>query len=292
MEIKLAREMGFCPGVRRALKLVEKEARRAGQVHTLGTLIHNRQEVERLCRLGVVPATEMPGSPGATLAITAHGAPPAVIQEARDRGLVVVDITCPLVAKVQKLAKSLAERGYFVVVFGDAGHPEVKGILGWAGKGSAAATTVDRTLQQTLSSFWSSRPSRPARKLAMVSQTTQSVRWYGEFTGQLLRHVLSSVDEMAVHNTICAPTQSRQESVQELAGEVEVMIVVGGRDSANTRHLVELAREVGTEAQQIESAAELRPEWLAGKSSVGITAGASTPDRVVDEVVERVRKLG
>ncbi|MCL5256954.1 MAG: 4-hydroxy-3-methylbut-2-enyl diphosphate reductase [Chloroflexi bacterium] len=286
MQVKLARHMGFCPGVRRALKLIEAEARKRGSIYTLGAIIHNPQEVERLRALGVEPVEDLPGEPGAPLAITAHGVNPSVMREACDRGLEVVDITCPLVAKVQQLAKSLAGQGYFVIIFGDAAHPEVKGILGWAGENAVAVKTMEELLQAVpvLAS------SRKFKRLATVSQTTQSVQWYSHFTQDLLG-LLPRFDEIAVHNTICLPTRQRQESVQDLASEVDVLVVIGGRDSANTRHLVQLAAESGTPAHQVESAGDLRPEWFAGKTVAGVTAGASTPDWVVEEVVSTLREM-
>lgn len=285
MQIKLAKEMGFCPGVRRAIRMAEAEAKAHGSIHTLGTIIHNPQEVERLGGLGVRPVSSIEEVPSA-VAITAHGAPPAAFERAAECGLRVVDMTCPLVTVVQEKARSLAEQGYFVIVFGDANHQEVKGILGWAGERSVAARSLDEALDRARVLGETGK----VRRIATVSQTTQGVGWYSSFGQELLEYFVPRVDEVAVHNTICAPTRKRQESVAELAEEVDIIIVVGGRDSANTRHLVQLVQETGAESYQVESAADLDPAWLQGKEVIGLTAGASTPDRVIDEVEEALRR--
>jgi (E)-4-hydroxy-3-methyl-but-2-enyl pyrophosphate reductase len=285
MQIKLAKEMGFCPGVRRAIKMAEAEAQAHGSIHTLGTVIHNPQEVNRLSALGVRPVSTVDEVPSA-LAITAHGAPPAAFERAGECGLRVVDMTCPLVTVVQEKARSLAEQGYFVIVYGDANHQEVKGILGWAGERSVAARSLDEALDRAPVL---GEPGK-VRKIATISQTTQGVGWYSTFGQELLEYFVPRVDEVAVHNTICAPTRKRQESAAELAKEVDLIIVVGGRDSANTRHLVQLVQETGVASYQVESAADLDPAWFRGKETIGLTAGASTPDRVIEEVAETLRQ--
>jgi len=277
MEIFLADKAGFCFGVKRAINTAY-EAAGKGRVYCYGPLIHNPQEVERLRRAGIETIDDFSTlQPGDSLIIRSHGVPPRVLAEARDRGLVIIDLTCPFVGKAQRDAEALSKEGYQVIVVGEKKHPEVQSILGHAGEDAVVVETVDDVDGINLRS-----------RLGIVAQTTQSYSNFSEIVLKLLR--LSK--ELKVFNTICSSTKERQEAARVLARQADVMLVVGGRNSANTTRLASLCRQEGKPTYHIEVADEIRPEWLEGITSIGVTAGASTPDWVVDGVLERLKAIG
>jgi len=281
VEIVLAKEMGFCWGVRRAISIMEKAASERGQILSLGPIVHNPQVVAALAEKGVQVTTSIDGVSGKAVAIAAHGVGPKVLEEAKAKGLEIIDTTCPIVTRSQRWAKKMAENGFTVIVYGDADHREVKGVLSWAqGKGIALTEEDVHSLPQGLLS-----------RVAIIPQTTQSPARFAAFMNRLLRERLAEISELQVVNTLCNVTAGQQAAARELAQEVELMLVIGGHNSANSRHLAEVCHEVGVETHHIETAAELEEGWLTGRERVGITAGASTPDWAVDEVVQRVREL-
>lgn len=278
MEIIVAENAGFCFGVKRALDLVARAARdRSRPVHTLGPLIHNPQEIARLESLGVHHAESLDEIPGGAVVLSAHGVDPAVEAEARARGLQVIDATCPFVRRAHRHIRTLAERGYAVVILGDPGHREVGGLAARAG-GRAHIVTSAADAQAL-----------PVQKrYGLVVQTTQRSETLRQVAGALAERCA----ELRVFNTICEATVARQDSARELAERVDVMIVVGGRNSANTARLREICAATGTPTHHLEVAQELEPQWLASATRVGVTAGASTPEWIIGQVVERLRTLG
>ena len=282
MEIILASEMGFCFGVRRAVEMMEEAVQDRGEMVSLGSVVHNPQVVGKLKEQGLDVVATIDEVAAKPVAITAHGVGERVIRELESRGVPIVDTTCPIVTRAQQWAKRLVEDGFAVVVFGDPNHKEVKGILGWAeGKAFAVPTIED------IDSLPDDIPSR----IGVLSQTTETEGHFAEFVRQLLERRMDHISELRVINTLCNATTSQQAAAEELAHKVDVMIVIGGRESANTRHLAEVAREQGVETYHVESAADIQPGWLAGHERVGVTAGASTPDDAVDAVVTRLREL-
>jgi len=279
--IEKASPTGFCSGVRRAVTVLERTATERGPLQTLGPAVHNRQVVEKLAGMGVTVAAGLDKITGTTVAISSHGASPATLDEVAKRGLQLVDTTCPIVHRAQVAAKRLAKAGFLVVIFGDAEHPEVKGLLGWAGARSLATTNA-RDL--TESGIW-------PRKLGVLSQTTQNAPMYIKFVKDLIDMAGSRFTEISIINTICGATQKRQMAAARLARRTDLMIVVGGWDSSNTRRLAEICQADGVETHQIETAGEIDAGWLKGKRRVGVTAGASTADSAVDEVVARLRQM-
>jgi 4-hydroxy-3-methylbut-2-enyl diphosphate reductase len=276
MEIFLADKAGFCFGVKRAINTAY-EAAGKGRIYCFGPLIHNPQEVERLRRAGIETLDDFSMlQPGDTLVIRSHGVPPRVLAEARDRDLTVIDLTCPFVGKAQRDAEALSKDGYQVIVVGEKKHPEVQSILGHAGEDAVVLETAEDVDGMNLQS-----------RLGIVAQTTQSYSNFSEIVLKLLR--ISK--ELKVFNTICSSTKERQEAARVLTRQVDVMLVVGGRNSANTTRLASLCRQEGKPTYHIEVADEIRPEWLEGITSVGVTAGASTPDWVVEGVLEKLRTI-
>jgi len=275
--VEVAEGSGVCFGVRRALELAEKALAEGHEVYCLGALIHNPQEVARLAAKGfrVIESLEE-AEPRGTLLIRSHGLQPNVVAEARRRGLRIIDATCPLVRRVHTLAAELQEKGYQVVVAGDAAHPEVRAIRGHA---PAAAVVGDIEAVRGL---------KLSGRVALVAQTTFSPEEFRRVAAEL---VLRDLQEVRVINTICAATVDRQRAAAELAGRVDVMFVIGGRNSANTNRLADLCAARGVTTYHVEEAGEVKPEHLGGRRRVGVVAGASTPQWIIDAVCARIRAL-
>ncbi len=268
MKVKLASDYGFCFGVRRAISLAVRATRSGQTVYSLGPLIHNRQEVERLERKGIKVVDTLSEVKGGILVIRSHGVEPHVIEEAEKKGLTIVDATCPFVKKVQRLTSSLQRKGFTVIVFGEREHPEVRAL-------ASVEVLEDEPAARAMPSL---------KKAALLSQTTQSVEQF-KAIAEILK---SKVSGLKIYDTICGATTLRQASARKLAARVDVMLVFGGYHSANTRRLAEICKIAGTQTYHLETADEIKDEWLAGKETVGITAGASTPDWIVKEAMEKL----
>jgi len=282
MEIIKATDLGFCFGVRRATEMMEAAAGELGPMHSLGSTVHNRQVVEQLRRRGVQVISGLDEVNGLPVAITAHGVGPHVLADLNARGVRVVDTTCPIVTRSQQWAKRLAEEGYGVIIFGDPNHKEVRGVLGWADGKVLAVPEVDGLAEL---------PSWMPSRIGVLAQTTETEERFAAFVQRLLANHFARISDIRVINTLCNATASQQAAASSLARSVDVVIVVGGKDSANTRHLAEVARETGTSTHHIETAEEIESAWLIGCERVGVTAGTSTPDYVIDAVVDRLREL-
>lgn len=281
MKIEKAKELGFCSGVRRAVKLLEEAAQAYGEVETLGAVVHNRQVVENLSQIGVRVVESLEQVQGKVVAIPSHGMARSTIEEIKERGFQIVDTTCPRVRKVQRRVEELAKGGFGIILFGDAYHSEVRGMLNRAeGKGVA-----------TLDSEIAWNYDKSLRRLAILSQTTQEPAHFAQFASQLVAFLTPQVDEVCIVNTICDATRKRQEAALELARRVDLVIVIGGYDSSNTQRLAEVCASTGVETHHIEAAGEVREGWLK-KQHIGITAGASTPDQVIQEVILKIEGKG
>jgi 4-hydroxy-3-methylbut-2-en-1-yl diphosphate reductase len=278
LTIVVARSAGYCYGVERALQITtEAPGKYPAPITTLGPLIHNPAVVEQLAEQGVKVVESVEEASGGTVVVRTHGVAPQVIEEARQRGLTVVDATCPFVTVAQKKASALSLAGYVVLILGEKDHPEVAGLTACAGKGAVVVEDPGALDTAALRD----------KRVGVVVQTTQS----RERLGQLLRALAPVARETLVYNTICEATEQRQEAAREVASEVDTVLVVGGRNSANTRRLAALCREIQPRTYHVERAGEIKPEWFAGAGMVGIAAGASTPDEEIDAAVEVVRRL-
>lgn len=276
MRVEVARYAGVCYGVERALKLAEESAASGKVVHTLGPLIHNPQAVAALRDQGVEVATTLAEAPEGTLVIRSHGVDPAIIEQARDKGLDVVDATCPHVTKAHEAAEELKRGGYAVVIVGEADHPEVEGIMAHAGGEALVVSSADELPERM-----------PSRRVGIVVQTTQSL----SRLNQVVAAIMPRASEVRVFNTICSATGKRQQSAEELAENVDVMVVVGGLNSGNTTRLAEICSGVNGRVHHVETADELDPAWFAGAESVGVTAGASTPDEQMQGVIRAIEAM-
>lgn len=276
MKVEIARYAGVCYGVERALKLAEEAAGRGTAVHTLGPLIHNPQAVEALRDRGVEVAACLDEVDEGTLVIRSHGVDPAIIEGARDKGLDVVDATCPHVSKAHDAAHELREDGYTVVIVGEADHPEVEGILAHA-DGKAIVVENASELPERLGS----------RRVGVVVQTTQSQ----ELLDEVVAALMPRVTELRVYNTICSATAKRQRAAAELAESVDVVVVIGGHNSGNTARLVQICREFNPRTHHVETAEELDQSWFDGAETVGVAAGASTPDEQMKGVIRAIEAI-
>ena len=278
--IEKAGHTGFCFGVKRAVKIVEEAARERGGVETLGAVVHNDQVVARLASLGVTTAKTLDDIRGKTVVTSSHGVTPEMEKALAERGCEVVSTTCPNVKRAQNAAKKLNEAGFFVLVYGSADHPEVRGILGWAGGNGLATTDISEvTALDPL-----------PKRLGVLAQTTQVPSHFAEFTKQVIDTCLHKNSEIRIIDTICHDLRDRQLNVLELARQADLMLVVGGRHSANTARLAELCAKEA-ETHLVETASEIDPGWLKGKQFVGVASGASTAEETVDEVIAALRAM-
>ncbi|MFC2067007.1 4-hydroxy-3-methylbut-2-enyl diphosphate reductase [Chloroflexota bacterium] len=280
MRIEKADKTGFCFGVRRAVNILERIAHEHGGVETLGAVVHNEQVLQRLAMIGVRVAKSLEDIKDDIVATSSHGVSPELEEEIRARHIGVISTTCPFVQRAQVAARRLAESGFFVVVYGDVNHPEVKGILGWAKDRGIA--TVD---EEFLSAF-----DRPPRRLGILSQTTQIPAHFAEFAKKIIDCALTKDSEIRIIDTICHDIRDRQAAALELANRVDLMLVIGGRSSANTNRLAELCATAAT-TYLIETAEEIQTSWLQGRNSIGVTAGASTDEQTVEEVLLKLKSM-
>ncbi|MCY3558913.1 MAG: 4-hydroxy-3-methylbut-2-enyl diphosphate reductase [Chloroflexi bacterium] len=283
MKIHRASDMGFCFGVRRAVDMMKEAAANGTKVTTLGQVVHNPQVVAELEKTGITVKEDRSaiGVGTETVAITAHGVGETVVRDIEARGLQVIDTTCQFVSRSQRAARNLAERGFTVIIFGDPTHPEVKGVLGWCrGRGVVIQNESLDDLPDYL----------PA-KVGVISQTTHTPERFAVFVANLMRARIDQITEIRVVNVLCNATTAQQAATRDLAEDVDLMIVVGGHNSANTRHLAELSRANGIETYHVETAEELESQWFEGHDDVGVTAGASTPDFSIDAVVARIEEI-
>jgi len=278
MTIQKADKIGFCFGVKRAIDILEKVARERGGVETLGAVVHNRQVLQKLAELGVSVARNVEDIRGDVVVTSSHGISPQLEEEIRARHIEIISTTCPFVLRAQVAARRLTEAGFLVVIFGDAEHPEVRGILGWTkGKGIAA---LDEKFVASLEHI--------PRRIGILSQTTQVPTQFTAFVRKLIDTAFIRDSEMRLIDTICHDIRERQAAAIELAGEMDMMLVVGGHHSANTNRLAELCSQI-TKTHLVETAAEIQPSWLEGKHRIGVTAGASTDEQMVNEVLKSLK---
>ena len=280
VNIVKVKEHGFCYGVKRAIRILEKAALENGKVDCLGDLVHNPQVMQRLSQQGVnvIESPQLVQSPA--VAISAHGVSPQLESDLAALPARLIDATCPSVKKVHKAVHRLARQGYSVIVFGDASHAEVKGILGWAqGKGQATMK-ADELFS---GAAW-------PRKIGLVSQTTQVLENYLDFIQAVLARAMTGQSEIIILDTVCQGVRRRQTLSRDLAARSDLMLVIGGKTSANSRRLVELCAPL-TETHLIETAAEIDPRWLRGKTNIGVTSGTSTSEETIGEVIQALKSI-
>ncbi|HXC93743.1 MAG TPA: 4-hydroxy-3-methylbut-2-enyl diphosphate reductase [Geobacteraceae bacterium] len=277
MNIIIAKHAGFCFGVKRATLLAFEKAADGIPTSTLGPIIHSPQVVQRLEEKGVRVVNNLSQLENGRIILRSHGVTSTEMKEAHEKGLEVVDATCPFVRKAQSYVQLLSDEGYEVLVVGDRDHPEVEGIVSYANRPVTVVASAEEA-----------RSLPTMKSLGVVAQTTQSY----ETLEAVVEVCLAKVQELRVFNTICDATSVRQDEAKILARKVDCMVVIGGYNSANTRRLAEICLELQPNTYHVETADQLSEEWFVGKKSVGITAGASTPKWLIDEVIERIKAIG
>ncbi|MEW5995193.1 MAG: 4-hydroxy-3-methylbut-2-enyl diphosphate reductase [Candidatus Zixiibacteriota bacterium] len=280
--IIIARHHGFCMGVKRAIKIAEKTAQQDnGPVTILNEIVHNEAVVEKFRQQGVGQAFSVDEVNGGTLIISAHGIAPDIIHRAETKGLRVIDATCPLVTRIYTIIQKIVQNGYHVIHFGDRNHDETKGVVGYAPDHITVASTKDELM---------ALPDWPDRKLGLTVQTTAHMAEFADVE-KLARQKWPHIE---IFNTVCNATTKRQTAIMDLAPQVDMVLVVGSQTSANSKRLARLSEALCGKGVLIGSASEIDPDWFAGDSGVekvGISAGASTPDFLVEEVIERLVEI-
>lgn len=279
MEILTASCAGFCEGVERAYRIALEQTKAGKLVYMLGNLVHNTQVIDKFKQLGVKTVktiAEIPDNSKGILLISAHGVAPQVYDQANNKHLEIIDTTCSWVKKAQRIAREQVAAGRQVIIFGDKGHVEVKGIVGWSNNTALVVESLADLKALALDQ---------KAKISVLAQTTQSAKDFTKIVAALKKQI-KDVKEFA---TICGATSKRQNAAADLAKQVDLMLVVGDKLSANTKRLTELCKRTGTATHQIQTANELDKNWLKNKQKVGVTAGASTPDWTIKEVVELLK---
>jgi 4-hydroxy-3-methylbut-2-en-1-yl diphosphate reductase len=283
MDVLLATPRGFCAGVERAIEIVERALEQRGApIYVRHEIVHNKTVVDSLRAKGAVFVEELDEVPaGATVIFSAHGVAQDVRADAERRGLKVFDATCPLVTKVHVEVAKMLREGFEIVMIGHRGHPEAEGTMGQASGGMHLVETVDDVKALEV---------EPTAKLAYVTQTTLSV----DDARTIVAALKTRFPQIRgpKKDDICYATQNRQDAVKFMAPQCDVVIVVGSPNSSNSNRLREVAEHIGAQAYMVDSAAELRPEWIVDKKRIGVTAGASAPEVLVTEVIERLKRLG
>ncbi len=277
MKVIVAETAGFCFGVKRAVNIAFRLARKKQKgVYTIGPIIHNPQVIEKLKKEGIIPLERIKAKKDIkALIVRTHGIPLNLSKKLSAKGYEIIDATCPFVKKAQYYAKLLKGKGYQVVILGEKEHPEVKGLKSYAG---VDVVVVD-----------GKKPlPKLKNKVGIVVQTTQPL----EALKRVLSEAIELAKEIKVYNTICYFTAMRLKETEEMARKVDLMLVVGGKNSANTTQLAKLSRSLSITTYHIETASEIRDKWVKGVEKVGITAGASTPDWIIKEVEKRIRDIG
>ena len=283
MEVKTAKYSGYCFGVKRALKITEEilkknQGKKKTKVLTLGSIIHNSGVTDELAKKGLISVKELEEiEPGSIFIIRSHGMSPNLIKEIKERNIKIIDATCPFVKKAQASTENLSKNGYFVIIIGNKKHPEVMGIKDYVLNKNYAVIEDETDVVEL--------PDR--KKIGVVVQTTQTIERLSLISGKLLK----KTKELLVYNTICNTTIKRQNSTEKLAKNVDVMIIVGGKNSANTRNLTAISREFNKKTYHIESYKEIKPEWFKNAKKVGISGGASTPVEDIIDVKKTIEKL-
>ena len=279
LKIRICEFSDFCFGVKRAISLAEKALKKCpGPVFSLGPLIHNQQVVDKLSKKGLRVSKDSRNIKKGTVVIRSHGITPGALKEVEKKKLDIVDATCPFVKNAQKLAQELSGAGYKVMIVGDKGHPEVKSLKNFSGDKAVVIAGKSDAKKLRIK----------GARIGIIAQTTQSPKNFLDITLELLKKEFS---EVRIFNTICRDTHMRQESTRRCSEDNDLVIVVGGKNSANTRRLYEICRSMGTRAYHVETGNEIKNQWLKDKKTIGIVSGASTPRWIVDDVVGKLKSM-
>ena len=276
-KIIVSSRSGFCFGVQRALNIAKGALKKGKTVYSLGPIIHNPQVVRDFSKKGlkVISDIRKVNSKGVAVLIPSHGISPDVLRKKR---IACIDTTCPLVGRVQKIVQDFKRKGYFVIIAGDRKHPEVKGLVGMAGKNSHVVKNKKQARALGLKS----------KKVALISQTTASISNFKDVLSEIAK---KDFTELVSFNTVCKDTIQRQKEASSIAKRVDTMFVIGGKNSANTSKLAKACKKVNDNTYHIESGENLKMDYLRNKKTIGIATGASTPPRAINEIIKRIRRF-
>ena len=280
IKVRLAKKTGFCFGVKRAVEMAEAALKVKGPIFSLGSIIHNKQVVKALALKGLKVVNNEADVTGGACIISSHGISPVTAKRIVKRGVKLIDTTCPFVLKAQRIAKSLSDKAYNVIIVGDVLHPEVRALVDFVA--TRSFVVKDGRSAERLKLDKKSR-------YIVIAQTTQSKSNFAHAVRAISKKRCAG---LKVFNTVCRDAEERQAAALLLAGTVDAMFVVGGNNSANTKRLYEVSRRALKESYLIETEAGIKKSWLKGKASVGITSGASTPEWIVNQVVAKILKKG
>jgi len=278
MQINVAKSAGFCFGVKRALKIAQEAAKSHKNIFMLGDIVHNEAVVKNIERLGIKKIGTLKRIKNATLLIRAHGAEAKTLAEAKKIGYKIIDATCPMVKEIHRIAKDAQKQGYYLIVIGDKDHDEVRGIIGQT-KNKALVIDCFKNIP------W--LKIKKIEKAYIVAQSTQNI----EEVTRIIASLKKQIPVVMFFNTICNPTRTKQEEIKSMPVENEVMIIIGSKASANTKRLFEISKRINKNTFWIQSKNDLKKKWLRNITTVGITAGASTPKETINETIKAIKEL-
>jgi len=275
MKINLAKSAGFCFGVKRALKIALETAGLEKKVYMLGDIVHNEDVVKEISKAGVKKINKLSSGKNKTLLIRAHGASSATLEKARRLGYKIIDATCPKVQEIHRIVRDMEQKGYKIIIIGDKKHDEVGGI---AGQLNSKAMVIEGLRDLAAKRL------RVLKKACVVAQSTQNLEKVRELVTRLKQHI----KELKFFNTICQPTRIKQAEIKKLPRDNDIVIIIGSKTSANTKRLYEISRSINKRSYWISSKKEIRKDWFRNAESVGITAGASTPESRIQDIIKHI----
>lgn len=278
MKINVAKSAGFCFGVKRALQIARETSLSCKNVYMLGDIVHNEDVVRQIKKSGIIKIKRLGRGYGKTLLIRAHGASQAVMKKAKNRGYSIIDATCPMVKEIHKIALTMENKGYSLIIIGDKKHDEVQGIIGQL---KNKAIVIDSRVKANFKKFSN------LNKAAVLVQSTQNLDKVLAIVAKLKRYI----KDLLFFNTICRPTRIKQQEIKSLPLTNDVVIIIGSKTSANTKRLYEISRALNKKSYWIQSKQDIKLDWFKSSRSVGITAGASTPDSTTQEVVDYIAQI-
>ena len=278
MKINITKSAGFCFGVKRALNIASKTAQTYVNIEMLGDIVHNENVVREIEKTGIKKIKKLKKGKNKTLLIRAHGAPLNILKKAKASGYKIIDATCPMVKEIHKIARESEKKGYTIIVIGDEKHDEVRGITGQLNKKSIV---IDKPINIPIKRIQS------IKKAAVVVQSTQNIEKVLKIVGTLKKHI----EDLMFFNTICRPTKIKQQEAKILPLKNEIMIIIGSKTSANTKRLYEISKSLNKKSYWIQSKQEIKPEWFKKIKCVGITSGASTPDKTTKEIIKFIKNI-
>jgi 4-hydroxy-3-methylbut-2-en-1-yl diphosphate reductase len=278
MKIEVAKSAGFCIGVKKALEIAKNSVKNNQQICMLGDIVHNEKVIKDMKRLGIKKINKLSAGKNKTILIRAHGASKATYKKAKKHGYKIIDATCPMVKEIHKIAQTQEEKGYKIIVIGDKNHDEVKGIVGQLNKEAIILSPNMTTRPQQFKNI---------KKAAVVTQSTQNI----EKVKKVITKINKYIPDLKFINTICGPTQQKQNEIKDIAKNNEIVLIIGSKISANTKRLYQISKNINQRTHWIEDENGIKPNWLNDVGSVGIAAGASTPENIINSTIKTIKKL-